>query len=59
MVEQEEYKKSSYSLETCEQIVKLLRVLQHAYDHIEQGNRTYFDASGSGLSYAGSHERTI
>ena len=57
MVKQDE--KYGESMGTYDEIVRLLRALQQTYGHIEQGSRTYFDAPGSGLSYAGSHKRVI
>ena len=57
MVKQDE--KYGANKGTYNEIVRLLRALQQTYGHIEQGSRTYFDAPGSGLSYAGSHKRVI
>ena|GEM_PF-4404974 len=59
MAKQDEKRKNGNSQETYEAIVRLLRALQQTYGHIEQGSRAFFDAPGSGLSYAGSHKRAI
>ena len=42
-----------------ERIVKIIDALQQTFRHIGQSSQIYFDVSGGGLPYAGSHRKIV